>query len=84
MAALTTALDTEFTPAVGDFTVQCTAGLARLERKNASAAAWATRGGDLEAGDFKVVSNPVAGAVYRFTARAPYGATVTPVVRADQ
>jgi len=83
MAALTTALDTEFTPAVGDFNVQCTVGLARLERKNASGAAFATVG-DLEAGDAKVVSNPIAGAVYKFTARAPFGTTGAPVVRADQ
>lgn len=84
MAALVTAVDTEFTPAVGDFTVQCTAGLARLERKNATGAAWATNGGDLQAGDFKNVSNPIAGAIYRFTARTPYGVTLAPVVRADQ
>ena len=83
MAALTTALNTEFTPLVGDFNVQCTVGLARLERKNAAGAAWAVVG-DLEVGDAKVVSNPIAGAIYQFVAREPFGDTGTPIVRADQ
>lgn len=83
MALLTSALETEFTPAVGDFNVQCTVGLARLERKNATGAAWAVVG-DLEAGDAKIVSNPIADAIYQFVAHEPFGDTATPVVRADQ
>lgn len=78
MAALTTALDTEFTPAVGDFIVQVTAGPANLLRKNAAGADFAVVQA-LAAGSAVVVSNPVAGAVYMFTALVG-----TPSVRADQ
>lgn len=77
MASLVSALDTEFTPAVGDFNVQVTGGNANLLRKNSTALAWALVT-DL-ANRALVVSNPVAGAVYKFTA-----ATTTPVVQADQ
>lgn len=36
MASLVSALDTEFTPAVGDFNVQVSTGVASLLRKNSS------------------------------------------------
>lgn len=77
MAALTTANDTEFTPAAGDFIVQATGAAATLLRKNVSGAAFAAVG-RVEPGVGYIVSNPVAAAVYKFAADA--GATV----RADQ
>lgn len=77
MAALTTANDTEFTPAVGDFVVQSTGGAATILRKQVSGAAFASIG-RIAAGQGFIVSNPVAGAVYKFAADS--GATV----RADQ
>lgn len=80
MATIVSALDTEFTPATGYFNAQVTGGMAILQRKNTSGAAWA------EAarihGAAVVVMNEVAGAVYRFTAASP--AVGTPVVQADQ
>lgn len=79
MTALTTALDTEFTPAAGDFIVQVTGGSpANLLRKNAAGAEYAVLG-VLESGAARIVSNPVSGAVYKFTA-----VSGTPSVRADQ
>lgn len=77
MAALTTADDTEFTPAVGDFIAQSTGAAATLLRKNASGAAFASAG-RLTPGQAVIVNNPIAGAVYKFAAEA--GAAV----RADQ
>lgn len=76
MATLTTALDTDFTPAVGDFNVQATGGVATLRRKNSSGAAFAPVGKVEGAG---IVNNPIAGAVYQFTTFSG-----TPVVQADQ
>ena len=73
MAALTTANDTEFTPAAGEFIAQATGAAATLLRKNVSGAAFASAG-RIEPGMAYVVSNPVAGAVYKFAADA--GATV--------
>lgn len=76
--ASTTALDTEFTPAVGDFIVQATGDDAVLLRKNASAAAFAVAG-EVHKDTCMIVSNPYAGAVYKFAgtaatvARADYG-----------
>ena len=74
----TTALDTEFTPAVGEFIAQATVADAVLLRKGASAAAFVYAGTILK--DTAVnVSNPIAGAVYKFaagsgaTVRADYG-----------
>lgn len=78
MATLVTAVATEFTPAVGDFNVQCTGGEARLDRKQTVGAAFAVVG-YLTVNDSKVVGNPIAGAVYRFTT-----VNGTPVVQADQ
>lgn len=66
MATLVTALNTEFTPAVGDFNAQATGGMAILERKQTSGAAWGEAGRIHNAG--VVVENPISGAVYRFRA----------------
>jgi hypothetical protein len=79
MAVLTTALDTDFTPAVGDFLVQCTGGSVQLMRKNNSGAALASC--SILTNEAKTVSNPVTGAVYRFAKVHP---NTTPVVSADQ
>lgn len=76
MATLVSALDTEFTPAVGDFIAQSTGGQASLLRKNSAGAAFADVGIVSEA---MIVDNPVAGAVYKF--KRFDGA---PVVQADQ
>ena len=40
MATLTTALATSFTPAAGDFIVQCSAGVASLQRRASAGAGW--------------------------------------------
>ena len=77
MASLVAALNTEFTPAVGDFIVSVTGSHATLMRKNSSSTAFAV----VETGitGAKVCSNPIAGAVYKFTSN---GGTAT--VQADQ
>jgi hypothetical protein len=77
MATLVTALNTEFTPAVGDFNVQVSSGVATLLRKNTSGSAFAVVQSAVS-GAF-VCTNPIAGAVYQFT--APQSTTV---VQADQ
>jgi len=77
MASLVSALDTEFTPAVGDFNVQVSTGVASLLRKNSSGVAYAVVHSAVS-GAF-VCSNPIAGAVYKFT--APSSSTI---VQADQ
>jgi hypothetical protein len=78
MATLVSALQTEFTPAAGDFIAQSTGGVASLLRKGSSGAAWAAcPGGDID-GSVNV-SNPVAGTVYKFDRL--HG---NPVVQADQ
>lgn len=79
MAALVTALDTTFTPAAGDFIAQSTGAPANLLRKTANGAANFALVGVVAAGQGVTVSNPVAGAVYKFTA-----VSGTPTVRADQ
>lgn len=76
MATIATALNTEFTPAVGDFIAQSTNGDAALMRKNSAGAGFAAVGVISEAA---IVDNPVAGAVYKFVAH-----TGNPVVQADQ
>lgn len=80
MALLTSTLEAEFTPAVGDFVAQSTGiGLVTVMRKNAAAAAWAPAEGGSLFDRAAVISNPVAGAVYKFTLNSG-----SPVVRADQ
>ena len=78
MTTLVSAVATNFTPSVGTFSVQCTGGDARLDRRQTSGAAWATAGYIYNGQSF-VVDNPVGGADYRFTTMAG-----TPVVQADQ
>lgn len=78
MANLTTSLGAEFTPAVGDFNAQCVGGIANLLRKNSATVGFAVVG-TLQPGAAVIVSNPVAGAVYKFMPL-----TDTPVVSADQ
>lgn len=79
MTALVTALNTEFTPAVGDFIASVTGDAsAMLQRKSDAAASdWAMVGSIHQRA--VNISNPVAGAVYRFV--STYG---TPTVRAEQ
>lgn len=77
MATLTSALDTEFTPAAGDFIAQVTNGYASLARKNSSGAAFASVGAPITGA--VNVDNPIAGAVYKFVSYQ--GA---PAVQADQ
>jgi hypothetical protein len=78
MATLVSALDVEFTPpAAAPFNVQATGGNASLLRKNTAGAAWALITSTLNGS--AIVDNPVAGAVYKFTATG--GA---PIVQADQ
>jgi hypothetical protein len=64
MAVLTTALNTEFTPATGPFNVQVVGGDAYLWRKNSAAAAFTEVLGNPIAGAV-IVDNEVAGAIYR-------------------
>jgi hypothetical protein len=78
MPQIASAVNTAFTPAVGDFIVQCTGGVVGLQRRGAAAAEW-TDVGTITSNDSPIVSNPVAGADYRFVPIVG-----TPVVRADQ
>lgn len=79
MATIASALNTPFTPAAGDFIVQCSTGVAELQRSNDADAPW-TSVGVLSGNDAPIVANPVAGARYQFI---QVGAT-TAVVQADQ
>lgn len=78
MATLTTALNTAFTPAAGDFVVQATGGTAHLLRRNTSGAAWVLVGA-LNDTVAAIIANPVAGVQYQFIS-----VNGTPVVQADQ
>lgn len=77
MASLVSVLETEFTPAVGDFNISVTGGSATLFRKNSSGTAFAAVPPGALAGAY-VCANPIAGAVYKF--QSPVAATV----QADQ
>jgi len=77
MATLTTTLAAVFTPAVGDFNVQASGGLAYLQRRQTSGAAWVTVGSFQNEGC--IVSNPIAAADFRFMSHSS-----TTVVQADQ
>lgn len=79
MPTIATALNTPFTPAVGDFVVQCSAGTAQLQRRNTVGAAFVNVG-VITGNDAPIVSNPVGGVQYQF---AQVGST-TAVVQADQ
>lgn len=76
MATIASALDTEFTPAAGDFDVQVSGGAAELMRKQSAGAAFVSIG--LLHNEGAIVSNR-AGNVYKFVA-----AIGTPTVQADQ
>lgn len=78
MTTLVSAVATTFTPATGTFSVQCTGGDARLDRRQTAGAAW-TAVGYISNGQAFVVKNPVAAQDYRFTTIGG-----TPVVQADQ
>jgi hypothetical protein len=78
MATIATALLTPFTPGIGSFIAQATAGEARLDRRNTSGAAW-TAVGYLSFGTSAIVDNPIAGAQYQFVTTQG-----SPVVQADQ
>jgi hypothetical protein len=78
MATIATALNTPFTPVVGDFIVQVTGGAVHLMRANA-AGATPTLCGTVGQGAAMIVANPVAGAIYT---ALPAGGT--PVFQADQ
>lgn len=65
MATLTTSVNTVFTPAAGDFIVQIPSIDVTLERRNTAGAAWLPIGPKMSGA--LIVSNPVAGADYRFT-----------------
>ena len=76
MTTIASALNTEFTPAAGDFDVQVFGGAAELMRKQTSGAAFVSVG--LLHNEGAIVSNR-AGDVYKFVA-----AIGTPIVQADQ
>lgn len=78
MPTLTNALNTAFTPTVGDFIVQASPPGAVLERRNTAGAAWVSC---LLVRGAATVANPVAGAQYRLMAQAGQAA---PTVQADQ
>lgn len=78
MATLTSSVNTDFTPAVGDFIVQVSGGTASITRRNTSGAANVSIGTLTNGAG--VVSNPIAGAIYQFV---PQGSTVV-AVQADQ
>lgn len=78
MATIASAVNTAFTPGVGDFIVQCSAGGVSLERRNTAGAQWVSVG-VITPNEAPIVSNPVAGAQYQF--KTIVG---TPVVQADQ
>lgn len=79
MATIATALNTPFTPAAGDFIVQCSAGIAEVQRSNDVDAPWVSVG-IITGNQAPIISNPVAGARYQFVQVG----SVTPVVQADQ
>ena len=78
MPTIASALNTPFTPAIGDFNVQVVNGSIQLMRANASGAP-PVLVGVVGQGQAVIVSNPVAGAVY--TAVQFVG---NPVFQADQ
>lgn len=77
MASLVSAVDTEFTPAAGDFIISVTGGSATLLRKNAAANVFSAVGSGITGA--LVCSNPIAGAVYKFQSDKS-----SVVVQADQ
>lgn len=78
MTTICNAVNTTFTPATGQFNVQCTRGSARLDRRQTAGADWAVAG-YVNNGQAMVVDNLVASTDYRFVTMDG-----TPVVQADQ
>lgn len=78
MAVLTAALNTPFTPSVGEFIVQ-SSGVVDLQRKNNSGASFVTV--ETLYPGAKNVSNPIAGAIYQLV---PIITGAAPTVSADQ
>lgn len=79
MATLTTAFDTSFTPAAGDFIVQATGAPVALKRRNTAGAAWAWVA--TINNQAVIVDNPIAGAEFMF---AREDLSVLAAVQADQ
>ena len=77
MTTLVSAVNTVFTPAVGDFNVQATGAPTLLQRRNTAGAGWITVGNLNESGG--IVSNPIAATDYRFISH-----NAAAVVQADQ
>lgn len=78
MAVISSALNTDFTPALGDFIATVDGGTVMLMRRNASGQPLA-QCGLIRPGEAVIVSNPVAGAVYQALPQSG-----NPVFRADQ
>lgn len=70
MAALTTALNTEFTPAVGYFRVQTSNAEVRLLSSPDAGANFVLEVA-LNADETRLIYNPIAGVVYKFEGAAP-------------
>lgn len=81
MATLVSALNTDFTPAAGDFIVQVTGGNGILMRRDTSGAPMARVGPAISGA--VVVSNPVTGAIFQIQV-APGSTSQAMVVQADQ
>lgn len=79
MASLSVLLNTAFTPAAGDFIVSCAGGTVQLLRSNDGTAAFCSLA--MIHNEGKTVSNPVAGAQYKFVTVNP---NETPAVAANQ
>lgn len=80
MPTIASAPNTPFTPVVGSFIAQSTGGPANLERRNTAGAPFCILL-RIDSDRAVVVSNPVAGADYQFTAVDP---GEPPTVQADQ
>ena len=77
MASLVTAVETSFTPSVGDFKVTVTGGYATLQCADNGSTFGAAGGNQIAPGNW-IATQTVTGAAWKFS--APSGVTV----RADQ
>jgi hypothetical protein len=82
MTTLCTALNTPFTPAVGNFATSVAGGHAILQRQNATGAPWVTVAAGVDIAGAKTFDNPVATCNYQFI--APPLPVAAPIVQADQ
>jgi hypothetical protein len=80
MALLTSAINTEFVPAIGNFRVQATGGNVVLQSKPVAGSEFA-KDAEVIGGEAKIIQNVVLGTIYRFVPAALSGPAV---VRADQ